>query len=141
MATYSIHLRVQHGLLVHKNWIQMDKGFMQKDLQDIAEDVVKFHGHRVATGQIYNHLRYWRARWVHALNLIRLEDSRWVEKTTTIIMDVDVYFAHIKVGTIYTSFSTFIFLLHLAIFTDFNSFCKWCYIRRKLYTCETVFYT
>jgi hypothetical protein len=40
-----------------------------------------------------------------------IEDVCWVEKTTTIMMDVDAYFAHIKVGLVHLLF----LFIHLVI--------------------------
>jgi hypothetical protein len=75
----------------------MDLRFRMKYLKDVVEHVIKYCGRVVAPKQIYNHLTHWRARWVHVSRVKRLEDVRWVEETTSIMMDHDVYFAHIMV--------------------------------------------
>jgi hypothetical protein len=35
-------------------------------------------------------MRHWRARWVHVLNVKRLEDVWWVEETSVIMMRIMV---------------------------------------------------
>jgi hypothetical protein len=78
--------------------VSMDKGFRQKYIQVVVEAVLKFSGRRAHPNQIYNHLKRWRAMFVQILKIKRLEDVLCTEETTTVIMDNEVYFAHIKIG-------------------------------------------
>ncbi|KAK1666403.1 hypothetical protein QYE76_054562 [Lolium multiflorum] len=78
-----------------KKGVRVDLGFKTKYLKDVAESVLTYCGRVVAPEQIYNHLRDCRAHWVHVSMVKWLEDVRWVEETTPIMMDDDAYFAHI----------------------------------------------
>jgi hypothetical protein len=74
-------------------------------MKDVPDFVLRYCGRVVAPEQIHNHLSHWRARWVHVGMVKRAEGVRWVEETTTIMMDNDAYFAHIKVRSLHLIFS------------------------------------
>jgi hypothetical protein len=78
--------------------------FKNCDLKAIVEVVLKFTDREVGVDQLYNHLRHWRAMWVHACRLKMLEEVRWVEKTSSIMMEDDAYYAHIKVRSVHLLF-------------------------------------
>jgi hypothetical protein len=76
------------------------KFFRKRDVKTIIEVVFKFIGREVGVDQLYNHLRHWRARWVHLCRLKMLDEVHWGEKTSSIMMDDDAYYAHIKVKSL-----------------------------------------
>jgi hypothetical protein len=99
MATCSKFIRNRVCDLINKR-VRVDLG-LRKYLNDVAESILKYCGRVVAPEQIYTHIRYWRARWVHVSRVKRLEDVRWVEETTTIMMNDNAYFAHIMVRSMH----------------------------------------
>jgi hypothetical protein len=78
----------------------VNAGFKQVDMRAIADDVFNFYGQKVTANQVYNHLRHWRVRWVQVLKLKRLENVRWDEATSAIMMDEVLFSQHIQVRAI-----------------------------------------
>jgi hypothetical protein len=42
---------------------RVDKGFKEKEVNQIAKHLREYSGEKVASTQVYNHLRKWRQRW------------------------------------------------------------------------------
>jgi hypothetical protein len=95
MATCSNFIRNRVCDLINKR-VRVDLG-LRKYLKDVAKSILKYCGCVVAPEEIYNHLRYWRAQWVHVTMVRRLEGVQWVEETTRIMMDNESYFGHIMI--------------------------------------------
>jgi hypothetical protein len=89
------------------------KFFGNRGLKEILDSILKFNGREVCVDQLYNHLRHYRAMWVHVCRLKMLEEVRWVEKTLAIMMDDDAYYSQIKVRTVHLLFH-FIHYMSLA---------------------------
>jgi hypothetical protein len=74
--------------------------FRNCDLKATVEAILKYTSSKVGVAQVYNHPRHWRSRWVHVCMLKKMEGVRWVEKTSSIMMDDDAYYAYTKVNAL-----------------------------------------
>jgi hypothetical protein len=68
------------------DWVTEEKAgvplFKNRDMKAIFAAILKYTSREVCIARVYNHLRHWRARWVHVCKLKKMEGVRWVEKTS-----------------------------------------------------------
>jgi hypothetical protein len=90
--------------------------FRNRDLEAIVEAIMKYTSRKFCVAQVYNHLRHWRARWIHVCRLKKMEGVRWVENTSAIMMEDDAYYAYPKVSALQL-------LLHLIHYINYDGCC------------------
>lgn len=74
-----------------------DKGFKDVHLNAVARMVTTFRGRLCSGQQVYNHLRYWRARWVKVCKLKQMSGAGWAEENYMITVHADQYEGLVKV--------------------------------------------
>ena len=77
--------------------MNIDRGFKERYIQRVSNDVIDFTGLSVSTTQIYNHMRKWIAKWVRLCHLKELPGVVWHEESTSILMDDTRVIAHTMV--------------------------------------------
>ena len=78
--------------------VKTDKGFKDVHLNKVARDLSKCIGQEVSGGQVYNHLRKWRARWGKICRMKELSGSLWIADTCMISLSNEHYASHVKVS-------------------------------------------
>lgn len=88
-----------------------NKGFKEKDVNQVAKALREFSREEVISTQVYNHLRKWRQRWGRVCKLKDLSGALWDHETNVIMLDQDHYAGHVKVfGILFVHFnSSFLF--------------------------------
>ena len=78
--------------------VKTDKGFKDVHLNKVARDLSECIGQEVSGGQVYNHLRKWRARWGKICRMKELSGSLWIADTCMISLSNEHYASHVKVS-------------------------------------------
>ena len=86
-----------------KSGVRTEKGFKEVHLNNVAKKVFNYCQQEVSSQQVYNHLRKWRARWIHVSKLRDLSGAGWDEGTHTIILEDEHYIGHVSVLTLFSS--------------------------------------
>ena len=76
------------------------KFLRERDPRAIVKAILEYSGVKESVSQVYNHLRHWRARWVQVAKLRMADGADWDEITSTVKIDDEAYYAHIKVRSV-----------------------------------------
>jgi len=74
-----------------------DKGFKEKDVNQVAKLLMEYTGEEVTPTQVYNQLRKWRQRWGRISKLRDLSGALFDDEVKAIMLDPEHYQGHIKV--------------------------------------------